>query len=89
MTKDFKKNKSNNSKNLLYDENFTGYYDDVNEPIFIGDELKSEWNYNVIVVKDENGNYNGKLICDNNHNCKDIPYALNNGKGYIKIPCRT
>ena len=64
---------------------FTGYFDDVNKPILVGDKLRSEWNYEVIVVKDENGNYFGELICDDTHSCKNIPYALNEGRGYIKI----
>ena len=80
------KNKGNNANTLLCDDNFTGYYDDGNKPIFVGDKLKSEWNYEVIVVKDESG-YSGKLVCDDNHSCKNIPYALNKGKGYSKIIC--
>jgi hypothetical protein len=31
--------------------------------------------------------YCGKLVCDENHSCKNIPYALNKGKGYNKIIC--
>jgi len=65
--------------------NFTGYFDDNNEPIFVGDKLKSEWNYEIIVVKDSDNSYYGKLICNDNHSCKNIPYALNNGSGYCKI----
>lgn len=67
---------------------FTGYYDDNKEPIFVGDKLKSKWNYEVIVVKNEDGTYHGKLVCDDNHSCKNIPYALNKGKDYIKITQR-
>ena len=70
---------------LECDDNFTGFHDDANNPIFVGDELKSEWNYMVIVVKDEDGDYSGKLVCDDNHSCKNIPYAINKGKGYCKI----
>jgi hypothetical protein len=69
---------------LAQDEKFTGYYDDTNKPIFIEDKLKSEWNYEVIVQKDGDSYY-GKLVCDENHSCKDIPYALNKGRGYTKI----
>ena len=39
--------------NLIY--NFTGYFDDNKQPILVGDKLKSEWGYEVIVVKDEDG----------------------------------
>ena len=61
--------------------NFTGFYDENNKPIFIGQTLKSEWNYEVIVCNND-GDYYGKLICDDNHSCKDIPYSLNEGKGH-------
>jgi hypothetical protein len=38
--------------------------------------------FNEVIVYEDNGNYYGKLICDDNHSCKNIPYSLNNGKGY-------
>ena len=41
------------------------------------------YGYEVIVKKDVN--YYGELVCDENHSCKDIPYALNEGFGYTKI----
>ena len=74
-------------KNKLKNENndFTGYFDDTNKSIFVGDKLRSEWNYDIIVVKDKDGDYSGKLVCDTNHSCKNMTYALNEGKGYIKI----
>lgn len=87
MKKDKLKNKSNNANTLLFAENFTGYYDDNHEPIFVGDRLKSKWGYEVIVVKDNGDEYSGKLVCDDNHSCKNIPYALNKGNGYSKIIC--
>lgn len=87
MKKDDLKNKSNNDNTLSYTDNFTGYFDDTNKPIFVGDKLRSEWNYEVIVVKDEDGDYSGKLVCDDNHSCKNMPYSLNKGKGYSKIIC--
>ncbi|MCK9574743.1 MAG: hypothetical protein WC979_03195 [Candidatus Pacearchaeota archaeon] len=62
---------------------FTGYIDDNGNQIFTGDRLKSEYGYEVTVVKDGN-DYVGKLICSKSHSCKDIPYSLNNGKGYKK-----
>lgn len=65
---------------------FTGYWDDKNTPIFVGDTLKSEWGYEVIVQKAKNGKeFYGQLVCDKNHSCKNIPYALNKGKGHIKV----
>ena len=66
-------------------ENATGYFDDNNSPIFIGDILKSEYGYQVVVTKDEDGFLFGKLICRINHPCRNIPYALNKGEGFVKI----
>ena len=61
---------------------FTGFYDDNKQPILVGNKLKSEWGYEVFVVKDGN-DYIGKLVCnDDDHSCKNIPYDLNKGKGY-------
>jgi len=78
---------SNELYTLLASENFTGFYDDNKQPILVGDKLKNEWGYEVIVVKDEDGDYSGKLVCDDKHSCKNILYALNNGKGHNKIIC--
>ena len=82
-------NKENEPKSEIYtllsDELFTGYYDDNNNPLLVGDALKSEWGYEVIVEKDEDGDYSGKLVCEENHSCKNIPYGSNSGKGYIKV----
>ncbi len=63
---------------------FTGYYDDNDNAIHVGDKLLSEWGYKVI-VSEYDGDYAGDLICDATHTCKDIPYALNEGVGYTKI----
>ena len=82
-------NKENDPKSEIYtllsDELFTGYYDDNHKQILEGDKLRSEWGYEVIVIKDEDGDYVGKLICNENHTCKNMPYALNDGNGYVKI----
>ena len=61
---------------------YTGYFDDNGDPIYVGQKLKSQWNYEVIVCKSDNGSFYGKLVCDDNHSCKNIPYALNDGMGY-------
>jgi hypothetical protein len=68
-------------------EGFTGYYDDNKKPIYVGDTLKSKYGYHVVVYKDGR-NYFGKLICDDDHSCKNIPYSLNKGKDHIKINTR-
>ena len=60
---------------------FTGLYDDNNKPIYVGSKLKSEWGYKVIVYK-HGDDYSGKLVCDDNHSCNHIPYALNDGQGH-------
>ena len=53
--------------------------------IEVGDTLKSEWDYDVTVYLHEDGYLQGKLVCKDDHPCKDIPYDLNNGKGYTII----
>ncbi len=63
---------------------FTGYFDDSGKPIFVGDKLLSKWGYQVIVIEEDN-TYSAKLICDNNHPCKNIPYALNRGNDYTVV----
>jgi len=70
----------------FYRVNFTGYFDDNNHPICVGDKLKSEHGYEVIVFKDsDDASYYGQLVCDNSHSCKNIPYSLNEGKGHVII----
>ena len=61
---------------------YTGYFDDNGIPIYVGQKLKSQWNYEVIVCKSDDGSFYGRLVCDDNHSCKNIPYALNDGMGY-------
>ncbi|NQU87777.1 MAG: hypothetical protein HQ541_18665, partial [Mariniphaga sp.] len=63
---------------------FTNYYDDDDNLIFVGNKLKCKHGYEIIVRKGNNGYY-GELICDESNSCKDIPYHLNNGRGYVKI----
>ncbi len=60
---------------------FTGYKDDNGKPIFVGQKLKSEWGYKVIVTK-SGTEFLGKLVCNDSHSCKNIPYSLNNGTGH-------
>lgn len=49
-----------------------------------GDRLRSEWDYDVIARRDKDGNWYGELVCEDDHPCKTIPYALNDGEGYEK-----
>ena len=63
----------------------TGMLDDNRQTIFLGDTLRSQWGYNVIVHKDDDGEYYGKLFCRDDHSCKNIPYSLGGGKGHVKV----
>lgn len=67
-----------------FQKEFTGYFDDNINGIYVGDCLKNKYGYTVVVYKDENGNYLGKLVCNEDHSCKDIPYGLNGGRGFTK-----
>ncbi len=54
----------------------TGIYDNNGIEIEVGDILHSEWGYDVIVKQDEEGDYYGALVCEDNHSCKNIPYSI-------------
>ena len=60
----------------------TKYLDDNGVIIILGDTLESEWGYKVIVKEEKDGDWYGQLVCDEKHSCKNMPYALNEGKGY-------
>lgn len=57
--------------------------DKYDRTIQLGDILDSENGYSVIVVEGDAG-WVGKLICKSDHSCENIPYALNDGRGYTK-----
>lgn len=61
---------------------FTGFYDDNNQPIHLGDKLKSIYNYEVIVCQDDDDHFYGKLVCKPSHSCVNIPYSIADGKGH-------
>ena len=43
----------------------------------VGDMVHDDWGYDLIVQREENGDgYNGKLVCDENDSCANIPYCL-------------
>ena len=83
---DAQKRYEETKKELREKYSFTGYHDDQGKKIYLGDTLRSEHGYDVIVIRgDKPGEFWGKLVCDDKHSCKDIPYRLNKGEGYTKI----
>lgn len=52
--------------------------------IELGDILDSEDGYAVVVCEYEGGGWFGKLVCEPSHSCANVPYALNEGRGYTK-----
>jgi hypothetical protein len=50
--------------------------------IKVGDVLQSDNNFRVVVAKHSNGALYGKLICDSDNPCANLPYSLNEGRGY-------
>jgi hypothetical protein len=58
--------------------------DDNGEKISLGDILISEYGYKVLVCMDSGGFY-GSLICEIGNSCRNMPYALNGGKGFKKL----
>jgi len=62
----------------------TGLVDENGDGIWVGDILESIDGYRILVCQysDTKGFY-GSLICPIDHSCRNIPYALNDGKGYI------
>lgn len=63
----------------------TGIVDAHGNAVYAGDVLQSNDGYAVIVKRADDGSFYGKLVCDADHSCKDIPYALNDGKDYVKV----
>ena len=64
-------------------KSFTGMKDEIGNEIFLGDRLWCMDGYEVIVCGDRY-DYYGKLVCEPNHSCANIPYSLNSGKRHIK-----
>lgn len=65
---------------------FTGFIDEEGNAIYVGDILSSEYGYTITVCCDKEDNiFYGSLNCEIGHSCRNIPYALNNGHGYIKV----
>ena len=43
----------------------------------VGDVVRNKYGYDLIVSVDSDGEYFGKLVCDETHSCRNIPYSLN------------
>lgn len=77
--------KKSEPQNPIYEGLATPYFDDNHQQIFVGDRLHYEYGYDVIVYFNKESNeYLGKLVCGRDHSCKNTPYSLNKGSGYIK-----
>ena len=55
----------------------TGYKDKNGKEIFVGNTLKCDYGYNIVVFENEVGEFVGKLICEPNHVCANMSYHLN------------
>lgn len=42
----------------------------------VGDVVRNKYGYDLIVSVDSDGEYFGKLVCDEKDSCRDIPYSL-------------
>ena len=62
----------------------TGLFDDNGTELFVGDFVRSEWNYDLEILEDYHGFY-GRLVCEPEHSCATIPYSLCNGRGHGEI----
>lgn len=51
-------------------------FDSKNSILHEGDIVHCKWGYDLIVSKDENGHWFGKLVCEPDDSCANIPYAL-------------
>lgn len=64
---------------------FTGMTDDAGTAINVGDTLRSQDGYSVVVCADTDGSFFGRLVCEEDHSCRDIPYGLNGGAGHVVV----
>lgn len=63
----------------------TGFFDDNDIEIFVGDILDHEFNYSIEVIVLTNGEFGGKVLNFASNNLFIPIYSLNNGKGYSII----
>ena len=62
------------------------FKDSAGQDVFVGDILENDWDYRVVVTLDEDGEgCHGELVCEPDHSCANIPYALNGGLGHRKV----
>lgn len=63
----------------------TGFFDDNDEEILLGDILYHEYHYEIEVIELSNGEIGGKVLNFTSQNLFVPIYSLNNGKGYTKV----
>ncbi len=63
-------------------DSWSGFFDDNDEQIHVGNKLIHEDFYEVEVVILANGEYTGKVLNFIKHDIFILHYSLNNGKGY-------
>jgi len=63
----------------------TGFFDDNDQEIHVGDFLEHEYNYKIEVIILQNGEFGGKVVEFASKTLFIPIYSLNNGKGYTII----
>jgi hypothetical protein len=63
----------------------TGFFDDDDQEIFVGNILEHEHHYQIEVIVLTNGEFGGKVLNFTSKNLFVPIYSLNNGKGYTII----
>ena len=63
----------------------TGFFDDNDNEIHVGDILEHEYHYQIEVILLTNGEFGGKVLNFASKNLFVPIYSLNNGKGYTII----
>lgn len=65
---------------------YTGMKDISRRKIYVGDILESNNEFFVLVCQNpKNKSFYGSLICELGDSCRNIPYDLNNGNGYLVV----
>lgn len=62
----------------------TGLKDKNGTAIKVGDTLKCDYGYEVTVYQDGDG-FSGRLVCEPDHSCANIPYSLADSSTYTVV----